>query len=108
MAGAGEQANIALPMAAITDFCRRWQIVEFALFGSVLREDFAAESDVDVLVRYAPGTTHSLRDYLTMHDELERLLGRRVDIVNRESLERSANYIRRRAVLDAARTIYVA
>ncbi len=84
MAGAGAQANIHLPMAAIEAFCRKWQIIELALFGSVLR------------------------DFLAMHEELEQLVGRRVDIVNRESLERSANYIRRKAILDSARMIYVA
>ena len=108
MAGAGDQTNIALPMAEIEAFCRRWQIVEMALFGSVLGRDFAPDSDVDVLVRYAPGAMHTLREFLAMHDELEHLLGRTVDIVNRESIERSPNYIRRRSILEAARTIYVA
>ncbi len=108
MAGAGDEVQITLPMDAIAAFCRRWQITEMSFFGSVLRGDFTPESDVDVLVQYVPDAERTLSDFLTMHEELENLLGRKVDIVNRESIERSANYIRRRAILRSARTIYVA
>ena len=108
MTGVDAQANITIPQAEIAAFCRKWHIVEMALFGSVLRDDFTPASDVDVLVRYAPDAPRSLKDFLAMHDELESLLGRNVEIINRESVERSANYIRRRAILNSARTIYVA
>ena len=108
MTGTDGELNITLPMAEIEAFCRKWQIAEMALFGSVLRADFGPESDVDVLVRYQPGTQHSLKAFLLMCEELERILERPVDIVNRASIDRSANYIRRREILDSARMIYAA
>jgi predicted nucleotidyltransferase len=106
MSDVEDQARISLPMAAIEAFCEKWQITEFALFGSVLREDFGPESDIDVLVTYAPDADRSLANHLAMYDEIEVLFGRKVDLINRESIERSRNYIRRRAILGSARTIY--
>ncbi|GAB4576428.1 MAG: nucleotidyltransferase family protein [Anaerolineae bacterium] len=100
------QANVALPLPAIRAFCQKWDIVEFALFGSVLREDFGPESDIDVLVRFRSGVRHGLRDWLAMGDELEAILGRRVDLIERQTLETSRNYIRRKAILDSLEVIY--
>jgi predicted nucleotidyltransferase len=108
MGDVNDQVQISLPMEAIEAFCRKWQIIEFALFGSVLRDDFRPDSDIDVLVTYAPDAERSLADYLTMYDEIEALFGRKVDVVNRESIERSRNYIRRREILSSARVIYAA
>ena len=99
---------IDVPRERIAAFCQRWGIRELALFGSVLRDDFGAESDIDVLVTYQPGREWTLADYMQMHDELEAILGRRVDLVNRRAVERSANPVRRRAILESARVIYVA
>ena len=92
----------------LTAYCRRWQILELALFGSVVREDFGPESDVDVLVRFDPNARHTLFDLSRMEEELTRLLGRQADIVERDAVERSPNYLRRRAVLQSAETIYAA
>ena len=100
--------RIPVPMEAIEAFCQKWQITEFALFGSVLRDDFGPESDVDVLVTYAPGIEWTLQKYQAMYDEIEALFGRKVDVINRKSVERSDNYIRRKAILNSARMIYVA
>lgn len=61
------------------------------LFGSVLRDDFGRESDVDVLVTFAPSATRTLADLLRMEDELRALFGRRVDLVMRELVEQSEN-----------------
>ncbi len=97
-----------LPMQKIAAFCERWGIQELALFGSVLRDDFSPESDIDVLVTYTPGREWTLESYMQMHDELEALLGRRVDLVNRQSVEHSSNPIRRKAILESAQVIYVA
>jgi predicted nucleotidyltransferase len=99
-------ARIALPKAAIEDFCRRWQITEFALFGSVLREDFSPDSDIDVLVRFAPDARHSLFDLARMQDELRVLFGREVDLVERAAIEASRNYLRRKAILESAEEIH--
>jgi len=87
-------------------FCRQWKIVELALFGSALREDFGQESDVDVLVTFAADAEWSLLDHFRMEQELAELVGRDVDLVTREGIEASRNWIRRREILRTARTIY--
>ncbi len=99
--------RIDLPMDKIADFCRRWKIVEFALFGSVLREDFRPESDIDVLVTFAPEAGWSLMDKVDMLDDLKAIFGREVDLVNRRAIERSHNYILRKRILKSARVVYV-
>lgn len=93
---------------AVGDFCRRWRIVEFAVFGSALRDDFRPDSDVDVLVTFEPDTQWSFRQWLEMTDELERIFGHRVDLVDRRSVEASKNYIRRKHILTHLERIYVA
>ena len=99
-------ARVHLPSEQIADFCERWNIVELALFGSVLTDDFGPQSDIDVLVRFRPGQHPSLFGLSEMESDLTELVGRRVDLVEREAVERSPNYIRRRAILRSARTIY--
>ena len=99
--------NIKLPADRIADFCRRWKVKEFALFGSVLRDDFNPDSDIDVLVMFAPEADWSLFDHVTMQDELKAIFGRTVDLVSRRGIERSQNYIRRKAILSSAEVIHV-
>jgi uncharacterized protein len=101
-------ANLVLPTDALRVFCQRWGIRELALFGSVLRDDFDAASDVDVLVQFDDAVRRSLFDLVTMTDELEVLFGRRVDLLTRKGVEESPNYIRRKAILDSAQVIYAA
>jgi len=101
-----EALPLDLPMEQIAAFCRRWHIVEMALFGSALRGALRPESDIDLLVTYAPGVRRTLAGQLQMQDEIEAILGRKVDLVNRRALERSRNYIRREEILGSARTIY--
>lgn len=72
-------ARIAVDRDAIAEFCRRHHIRKLAFFGSVLRDDFRPDSDVDVLVEFEPGHTPSLA-FFEMEDELARLLGRKVDL----------------------------
>ncbi len=100
--------NIDLPMEKIAEFCRRWQIKELALFGSVLGEDFRPDSDIDLLVTFAPDHPWSLFDHVEMQDELKDMLGREVDLVSRSSIERSENPWRRHDILTSARSIYAA
>ena len=102
------QPKINIPKAKIEDFCRRWKIKEFALFGSVLREDFRPDSDVDVLVTFAADAPWSLLDLVRMQEELKKILGREVDLVERRSVERSENYIRRRHIMQSLEPVYVA
>jgi hypothetical protein len=100
--------QIALSQAKVGQFCRKWKITDLALFGSVLREDFRPESDIDVLVSFEPSARWSLMDVVEMQDELETVLGRKVDLVERRAIERSENYIRRRHILESAEPVYVA
>ena len=100
--------NIAVDRAKLAEFCRRHHIRKLSLFGSVLRDDFRADSDVDVLVRFAPQATHTLFDMVRMEEELKGILGRDVDLVSRRGIESSRNYLRRKAILDAAEVVYAA
>lgn len=76
------------------------------MFGSALREDFGAESDVDLLVRFEPEAEWSLLDHARMERELEVLLGRSVDLVTRSAIEESPNWVIRKEILRSARTAY--
>jgi hypothetical protein len=93
-----------IPEDRIVDFARRWKITEMALFGSVVRDDFDEESDVDVLVSFDPAATWSLWDLTTMEDELATIVGRNVDLVEWEGLR---NPFRRRHILSGRKVIYV-
>lgn len=91
----------------LAQFCRRWKVAEFALFGSVLRADFRPDSDVDCLVTFAPDARWTLFDMARMQDELETLFTRRIHIVSRRGLESSRNYLRREAILSSAEVVDV-
>ena len=98
--------RLAIPPEKLQEFCHRWQIVELALFGSVLRDDFSPDSDVDVLVSFADGAGHSLFELDDMESELKEMFGREVDLVTRRGIESSPNYLRRNAILRSAEIIY--
>ena len=100
--------SLSWPADRIQEFCHRWKIVELALFGSALREDFRPDSDVDLLVRFAPDADWSLLDHARMERELGEILGRDVDLVSRTAIEASPNWIRRREILSTARALYAA
>ena len=97
-----------LPVKEIAAFYRRWNISQLALFGSVLRDDFGPDSDIDVLVTFAPGSARTLAAVSQMQQEIEALFGRPVDLVDRQSIERSPNHLRRKAILASARMVYSA
>lgn len=88
-------------------FCRKWKIREFGLFGSVLREDFGPDSDIDVLVSFEPEAEWDLWHVIEMQEELEAIFGRPVDLADREAVEKSRNPFRRRGILSSARVVYV-
>ena len=98
--------NIDLPKDKIAEFCKKWKIREFSIFGSVLREDFQPDSDVDVLVDFEPDSGHTLFDMVDMIDELKNIFGRDVDLLTRKAVERSRNYIRRKEILSSAEVVY--
>ena len=97
---------IEFPVNEIESFCKKWDIVEMSLFGSVLRGDFAPASDVDVLITFADGARHGLFDMVRMRGGLENILRRKVDLVSRRAVESSGNSIRREVILDLARVVY--
>lgn len=98
--------NMALPIDALRAYCRKWSIVEFALFGSVLRDDFTADSDIDVLVQFRDGRRYGLSELVQMDDELEAIFGRPVDLIDRRVIEASRNYLRRKIILSSAQLVY--
>ncbi|WP_369408202.1 nucleotidyltransferase family protein [Leptolyngbya ohadii] len=87
----------------IAEFCQRWKIVEFALFGSVLRDDFRPDSDIDVLVTFAAEDTLTWDDLMKMQEEIEALFGRKVDLVRKKYLK---NPYRRHEILKTQKVIY--
>ena len=100
--------EIGLTEEALAAFCRRWKIVEFAVFGSALREDFGPESDLDVMVTYAPDAEWGLFDVVAMENELAELAGRPVDLLTIRAVESSHNPIRRKEILGTADVVYAA
>jgi hypothetical protein len=73
------EPRISLPKKRIADFCRKHHINKLAIFGSVLRPDFRADSDIDVLVEFEPGHVPGLA-FFAMEEELSAILGRKVDL----------------------------
>jgi len=98
-----KQDKIKVPLEQVEAFCRRWKIKEFALFGSVLREDFQPDSDVDVLVSFEPDIPWSLFDWVDMIEELKEIFGREVDLVEKSGLR---NPFRRHGILSTRQVIY--
>jgi len=100
--------GLEIPMDAVADFCRRWQVTELSLFGSAMRDDFSLDSDVDLLASFDETTDWDLFDLADMQDELTEIIGRKVDLIPRDGIEESHNAIRREAILNSAAPIYVA
>ena len=101
-------ARIGVPLSDIASFCDRWGVAELALYGSVLRDDFGPDSDVDVLVRFKAGRTVGLFAAARMREELAEMFAREVDLMTRAAIEGSRNHIRRKAILETARVVYAA
>lgn len=98
-------ARIPIDREAIAEFCRRYHVSELSLFGSVLRDDFRPDSDIDVLVEFEADAAISLFDLVDMRDELAEFFGRPVDVVERSALR---NPYRRREILGSAELLYAA
>lgn len=97
---------LAVSEESINAFCTRWKITELALFGSVLRDDFGPDSDIDVLATFAPDSQRTLLDEAQMEIELEQILKRKVDLLSRSAIERSPNPLRRQEILATAVSVY--
>src|SRR6185295_5923900 len=96
-------ARLGISRDHIVRFCQRWMVAELAVFGSVLRDDFSSNSDIDVLVDFVPEASWSLFDISRMRLELSSLFGRETDLVQRSGLR---NPFRRRAILSTREVIY--
>ena len=96
--------RFAIPQTALAEFCRRWRIIELAVFGSVVRDDFSPSSDVDFLVEFAPEAQVGFLALARMQRELSALLGRPVDLVPKSGLKPRI----REAVLTSAEVVYAA
>ena len=100
--------NIEISEDRLAEFCSKWGITSLELFGSALREDFSQKSDLDFLFSYdkevkIPG----LFDMADMKAELEVICQRKVDLISRRGSESSHNKLRKKAILESARVIYV-
>ncbi len=91
----------------LESICRKWHIDRLSIFGSALREDFTAESDVDVIVRFEPNATPTLFDLSRIASELETLFGRNVDLVTEQGVQSGSNPRRRQEILESAEPVYV-
>ncbi|GBE73128.1 P72997 [Microcystis aeruginosa NIES-87] len=106
--------SVHLPMEKIAQFCDRWQVTEFAtstklsvhLFGSVLREDFRPDSDIDVMVEFHPEAHPTFSTLDQMEAELKTIFHRDVDLITRQGIATSRNYLRRNQILSSAQVIY--
>ena len=93
----------------LADFCEKWQIEELALFGSILRDDFRHggedPSDIDILYTYMPQAQYGF-EIFDMKEELEILFARKVDLVSKNAVQKSRNWLRRKTILESAQVIY--
>ena len=94
------------PYNEIVAFCTRWKVIEFALFGSAIRDDFSSESDVDILISFAPGSSWSLFDHVQMRQELKIIFTRDVDLITRRALDQSRNPLLRAEILGSAKVVF--
>lgn len=99
------RAKIDISREEIAAFCQRNGIKRLALFGSVLRDDFTPESDVDVMVEFEPGKTPGLQ-FITMQDELSEIYGRDVDLHTFRGVESNPNWLLRNEILNSAEAVY--
>jgi hypothetical protein len=99
------KVNIPVPKERVRVFCGRWRIAELSVFGSVIRDDFRPDSDVDVLVSFAADAQWSLYDRVDMIAELREIFGRDADLLSSQSLR---NPFRRHEILKSRETVYAA
>ena len=102
------QGPMELPLDRLAEFCRRWKIRELSVFGSAQRGDYRPDSDIDLLVSFCDDARWTLLDHFHMENELTGILGREVDLLTREAVESSHNWIRRDEILHSARILYAA
>jgi len=97
---------VDIPRSELEAFCKRHRIEQLALFGSVLRDDFGPDSDIDVLIEFSPDVRYTFKDLDAMEAELVAIFGLSVDLVDKQAVEESQNYIRRKAILSSTEVVY--
>jgi uncharacterized protein len=98
--------SLTVDRSRLAEVCQKWGIGSVAAFGSVLRGDFNAESDIDLLIEYLPGIRHSFFSYDAMQNDFVQIFGRAVDLVHAEGIKNSRNPLRRQHILSSAVPIY--
>jgi predicted nucleotidyltransferase len=98
--------GIDLDSPAIHEFCRKWKITELSVFGSILRDEFGPDSDVDFLVSWDRRARWDAFDHIQMEEELAKIVGRRVDLVARGAVEISENRFRKHHILSTAESVF--
>ncbi len=97
--------NLA-PYKKIAAFCKRWKVLELALFGSAIRDDFSPDSDIDALISFTPESNWGLFEHVQMRQELKVIFGREVDLITRRALEQSRNALLRSEILSTAKVVF--
>lgn len=100
------RSALQLPMEKIVELCHKWQVTELALFGSALRDDFRPDSDIDVMVQFHPDAHPTFSTLDQIEAELKTMFDRDIDLVTRQGIESSRNYLRRHEILSSAQVIY--
>jgi predicted nucleotidyltransferase len=100
--------RVDAPREKIVAFCEKWDVREFAFFGSVLTDNFRSGSDIDIFIDFKPGARRTLFDLVSMTDELKDIFGREVDLLTKTGVQQSRNYIRRKAILSSLEVVYAA
>ncbi len=90
----------------LADFCHKYQIIELCLFGSILRDDFTPDSDIDIIVTFSPNSTMSLLQFIDLEYQFKDLLKRDIDLVEKSVIEKDFNWIRRQEILNNYQVIY--
>jgi uncharacterized protein len=100
------EKRLGISLITINKFCQRWNIIELALFGSILRDDFKSESDIDFLVTFSPEIKIGFKELLSIEKELKILVKRDIDLVFKNTIKNSQNWIKKRNILENAEVIY--
>ncbi len=100
------EQRLGISLNQLSDLCQQWGIREMALFGSILRDDFNQDSDIDFLISFEPSASQGLLTLSKIKSQLETLLDYPVDIAIKDSINHSDNWIRRQEILTTAKTIY--
>ena len=98
--------RLGLTPAQLAEFCQTAQITELALFGSILRDDFRPDSDIDMLVTFTPDCKIDLMGFVRLEYDLEDWLHRDVDLVSKRAVEQDRNWLRRKEILNNSQVIY--